>query len=233
MNTELVQELSAYKQMRTVSFTGMGGALTILLDKPPASLVKDPVALARQGELKAAAKMVRTVLKELAAVAEGKEQSVDQAAVLGAAADAFVAAANAAMLKAQNKTGLTPPGWSGIDMLKDVLLEGCVTLAAPVTAGEDTNSAADRVLRGKLLRAMGRKLRSDLLAQAKNAIKPAADKLVAAQEASEAKLLKAFEKALAVAAVQGVVYTGPSAQAVADAIFDFVHEFTGLTAKDP
>lgn len=231
-NTGLVQELSAYKTLRTVSFTGMGGAITILLAKPAASLSQDPVAIARHGELKAAAKMASTVSKVLAAVAEGKKESIDQALALAAAGDTFAAAASAALLKAQTKTGITPPGWGSVDTLKDALLEGCVTQAAPVTAGEDMSNAADRVLRGKLLRAMGRKLRVDFLAQAKNALKPAADKLVAAQEASKAKLLKAFEKALAAAAAQGVVYTGPDAETVADGLFEFVHEFTGMTATD-
>jgi hypothetical protein len=231
-NTQLVQELSGYKQTRTASFTGLGGALTLLLDKPPEKLGKDPVAIAKQGELKAAAKFCRTAFDELADVAAGKSTTLLAQEALQHAGELFLSAADAAMQKALDKTGSPPPGWSELETLKDALLTGCVEQAAPVTAGLDPLDEADAALRAKLLRAMGRKLRTDLQAEASNAMKPAADKLVKKEAASKAKLLKAFEKAIDVAAAQGVVYDGPPAEAVAESLYDFAKEFTEMTATD-
>src|SRR6185369_11451192 len=129
------------KSLRLASFTGDGGALSILLDLPPSGLSKDPVAIAKHGELLAAATMSRSVLRDLADIAQAPfgqlPNGKSQAELLAADGDAFLAAADAAMNLALKKTGTTPPGWSDIGTLKDFQLQALGDLAAPVKAGEN------------------------------------------------------------------------------------------------
>ena len=230
----LVQDLSKYKSERAFAFAGFGGAISIEFDKVGGgSSSVDPTALARQGELKAAAKLGKAVLKglgKLAAASPDKDPlGTKETALLQDSSDTFGIKFVAAVTKALKKGGSAPLGEADKQAATDYLMTGLVAQSDAIKAGMDVNDPADRALRGKLLKALAAACSADFLAHATDAKKPDADKLADKLAKSHGTLAKAVGKALDKAAAQGVVYTGQDAAAITAALTEFVDGFVELT----
>ena len=231
----LVQDLAKYKTDRGFTFGGAGGEIVVTFDQGGGGggTTVDPTALARQGELKAAAKLGKSVLKglgKLAAASPDKDPlGTKETALLQDSSDTFGIKFVAAVTKALKKGGSAPLGESDKQAATDYLMTGLVAQADALTAGVDENDPADRALRGKLLKALAAECGADFLAHATDAKKPDADKLAAKLAKSRATLAKVVGKALDKAATQGVVYAGPEAAAISDALTDFVDGFVLMT----
>jgi len=193
----------------------------------------DPTALARQGQLKAAAKLGKSVLKglgKLAAASPDKDPlGTKETALLQDSSDTFGIKFVAAVTKALKKGGSAPLGEADKQAATDYLMTGLVAQSDAIKAGMDVNDPADRALRGKLLKALAAACSADFMAHSADAKKPDADKLATKLAKSHATLAKAVGKALDKAAAQGVVYAGPDATAISDALTEFVDGFVDLT----
>jgi len=152
-----------------------------------------------------------------------------ETALLQDSSDTFGIKFVAAVTKALKKGGSAPLGEADKQAATDYLMTGLVAQADAIKAGMDVNDPADRALRGKLLKALAAACSADFLAHAKDAKKPDADKLATKLAKSHATLAKAVGKAFDKAAAQGVVYTGPDATAISDALTEFVDGFVDLT----
>jgi len=231
-NDGLVQDLSKYKSSRLGTFGGPGGVVTVVFDGG-GGVVTDPTAIARQLQLKAAAKLGRSVFKGLGKLA-GKPPEADpfgaaKEKLIQDASDLFGIKFVAAVNKALEKGGTAPLGASDKEAATEFLVMGVEQQSDALTKGVDTANPDDRVLRSKLLKAVAAESKSDFTAHAKDAKKPDQDKLADKLAKSRAVLAKAVGKALDKAEAKGVVYDGPAADAISDALTTFVDGFVELT----
>jgi hypothetical protein len=233
-NEDLVQDLSQYQTSRSGSIAGQDGAMSIDFTTGGGGKTSDPTALARQGQLKAAATLGNTVLKglgKLAAAPPDKDPlGLAKDALLLKASETFGTQFLAAISKAAKKGGTAPLGESGKQAATKFLMGGLQPQSDAITDGVDTSNSADRALRGALLKALAAECHSDFIAHSIDAKKPDADKLGKALAKSRAKLEAAVGKALDKAAKKGVSYVGPDAQAIADALAPVVNGFVDLTS---
>jgi hypothetical protein len=197
----------------------------------------DPItALARKGQLAAASRFARRVLATEARFAKAPPTKdplgQKQGALIDKASDAFGKQFLNAVNKALKKGGQSPLPASAKDAVVADLLEDLLGFSAGPQAGADVDDKRDRALRGKLLRAAARLGAFDLAAHSKNAAKPSLAKLLSKRAAGRIKLTKQVNKALAVAAKQGIVYSGPTPAQLADSIESLVDAFAELTEGD-
>jgi hypothetical protein len=231
----LVQDLAKYTSDRSFAFAGSGGVISIQFDKAGGGGggTVDPTALARQGELRAAAKLGKSVLKGLGVLAAaGPDKDplgTKETALLQDSSDTFGIKFVAAVNKALKKGGSAPLDAGDKQAATDYLMQGLTAQADAITKGTDTASKDDRALRGKILKALAAECSADFLAHSKDAKKPDADKLADKLAKSRATLAKLVGKALDQAAKQGVVYEGPGADQLSDDLTTFIDGFVELT----
>jgi len=215
-------------------FDGPAGTLFVKLG---AATLGNPLpalsAVARAGELKAAAQMAKTLVKglgKLAAAPPGSDPMGTKHDALLAAAEAtfskqYLAAVDAAL----KKGGTAPLGAADESAAETSLVSGLQMQVDTLTAGEDANNPADRKLRGALIAALAAETSADFQAWAQDAKQPDSAKLDAALAKSSVKLTAAVGKAISAATTKGVTYGGPDATGISDAETDFVNTFVDLT----
>ena len=226
----LVQDLKKYKYESQVRFFGVGGTITVDFLAAPAGV---GASVARAGQLKAAGKLGNKVLKGLgkltAAGPDADPLGAEKTKLLQDASDAFGVQFLAAINKALKKGGTAPLGESDKQDATDYLMDGLQTQSDAITADGDTSNPIDRVMRGKILKALAAKCRADFVAHAKDVLKPDQSKLNFKLTKSRGKFVLKANAAMDAALKKGTTYFGPSADAIANDLDAYVQGFTDLT----
>ena len=226
----LVQDLKKYKYESQVRFFGVGGTITVDFTAAPAG---PGASIARSGQLKAAAKLGNKMLMGLgkltAAGPDADPLGAAKAKLLQDSSDAFGIQFVAAIAKALKKGGTAPLGESSKQDATDYLMDGLQTQSDAITADGDTSNPIDRVMRGKILKALAGKCRADFVAHAKDVLKPDQSKLNFKLTKSRGKFILKANAAMDAALKKGTTYFGPSAEAIANDLDAYVQGFTDLT----
>jgi len=227
----LVQDLKKYKTESSVRFFGVGGSITLDFTAPPAG---PGAAIARSGQIKAAAKLDSKVLGGLGKLTTGGPDMDPSGSLktklLQDSSDLFIKQFIAAINKALKAGGTAPLGESGKQEANDYLLQGVQAQADTITDGVDTSNAVDRALRGKLLKALGGLCRADFAAHAKDVKKPDAVKLLGALNKAKQKFINSANAALDAASKKGVYFLGPSPENIAAELGPYVDGFVEMTS---
>jgi hypothetical protein len=227
----LVQDLKKYKSETQVRFFGNGGTITI--DFTGASAGAE-AALARKGQLKAAAKLGSSVLKGLGKLtAAGPDKDPGGAAkdtLLQTASDKFGVQFVAAISKALKKGGTAPLGESDKGDATALLMKGLQSQAEAIVEQEDVANAIDRAMRGAILKALAAECRADFLAHAKDVMLPDSAKLNAKLEKDREQFITRATAAMDKALKKNVFYSGPTPAQIANELKPFVNAFVDLTS---
>lgn len=231
----LVQDLSGFQSAAYVSVYNSTGAIDMWFfddDAPGPDL--GAAAVAREGQLKAAATLSGKVLKGLGrlatAGADKDPGGAKQSVLLAKSGIVFEKQFLAAVTKALKKGGTAPLPASSVQVAKLSLVDGLIGRAAAVRVDVDEADRNDRVLRGALMKAAGKAVKAEFKAQAKHVRKPDTAKLAASVAKARAQLDTAVAKALAKAAKKDVRYGGPDAAALTGSLEELVDDFVSMTA---
>ena len=226
-----MEDLKLYKYESSAKFFGAGGTITVDFTKAAAG---PEAALARQGELKAAAKLGSSLLKGLGKLTIGGPDAdpfgTKQDLLVQDVADTFATDFTKAVTKAQKQGGSAPLGESGQQYASDYLVDGLQVLGDTITAGIDTGNSVDRALRGRIQKALAAECRADFLAYARFVANSDQVKLTNALDKARTKLEKAVGKAVDQASKQGLPWFGPGAADLSADLKPFVESFVDLTS---
>lgn len=235
----VIQDVSGF-QLGLGNVTGPLGNISFLFDLATVEFDVEgdgggggATALARKGQLKAAAQFARRVLSNEARFAKAPPgvdtQGLQQAALLDKASESFGVQFVKAVNKALGKGGSSPLPASAKDDVVSSLRADLLVVSAALQTGTDVDDKHDRALRGKLLKAAARLTAAEFAAHSQHAAKPVRNKLLDKLASARGKLIAQVDKALAAAAKHAVVYSGPAGDELADDLETLVDAFVLLT----
>jgi hypothetical protein len=202
------------------------GANSLYGEQPEPEPEPEPLQLCRAAQLQAATKLCKSTLACEARHAKDLH-AAEREACAAAAAASFAASWDAALADAAEAGGCAE-GSDGAAMAPVVT---AAANAATLEIGSgDATDAADRALRGKLLKQAGTLCAADLAAWKKEALRSDSAALVRRVDKARGRFVATGTAAIGKAASRGVVYEGANLEQVADSLELMANDLAALTA---